>query len=580
MVCYSGIIDMSDHQQDLIDLISLVEEYKQHAVQSQMEIAGHKSHIGELEKEIARLRAKENGHHVFVRELEESVRSLDRQLRHQHIAQSKKDEEIRSLKAHIVSMETHMNRHLGSESRELDMLRDEKKRLVVQLAMKDQQLHEFEHQIDHQHTKILNMKNSSPIVKVGEEDNSLAISNPSLHSDNEKELTKKKKEKEKGVPSISQEEVGLSLYTIGEEASPTRSVGSPSSDRKNSNKKASLSIEEAAATQPPTLTKSLSTGSSPRSGKVEVISDSSEFGGEPIGSTIFGGMLGAAAAQVIVSSPPRGNAGVVGGKKWASPRDEPPSPPLAKPTSPAKPPKPIKKPPASKAPMKLGIDLNIGASGSLTSRELSAKAAASSGSSSADGRAVAGEVTLDSGMGIHHSLEAARDLQGNESKATEVPISRMSLESAHTPDTLSPPESPDHRIGAAAPPAAALRQREDTEAKRMYRYAPDEDATTDDGEDLRRSICRDSSDDETKEKEEEGKAEAKVPRVQERRVKTLASIKAIMNKSRMNRGTSSVPGGPSTLPADMSFEREEFKDDTSDQATALREYIRKSKEGN
>lgn len=578
---------MSDtHQQDLIDLISLVEEYKNHSIQSQAEIAGHKAHISGLEKEIARLRAKESGHHVFVRELEESVRSLDRQLRHQHIAQSKKDEEIRSLNAEIVGMEGQMNRQLGSESRELDMLRDEKKRLMVQLAMKDQQLHEFEHQIDHQHTKILNMQNSSPI-KVSEDENKGAGPNPSSAGSE----MKMKKKKEKSVSPISQEDLGLSLYTIGEETSPTRSTGSQSPEARKSGKKsttaAAVSLEEPA--QPPALTKSLSTGSSPRSGKVEVISDASEFGSEPIDSTIFAGMLGAATSQMMMSSPPRANPGVVGGNKWASPRDD--SPPLAKPSlgspakSPAKPPKPTKKPPSSKAPMSLGIDLNIGTAGASSSREFAAKTAAAapvSGSSSSSGRR---EVTLDSGMGIHHSLEAARDLaKRSESKTGEMQVpqeQRVSVESVHTPDTLSPPDSPDHRLAAIAAPQASTEASEGVGARRTYRYTPDEDATTDDGEDLRRSAGRDSSEDEAEGKEqEEGKGEMRAPRVQERRVKTLASIKAIMNKSRMTRGVPGEPESPRPLPVDMSFEREEFKDDTSDQATALREYIRKSKEGN
>ena len=154
---------MSDHHQDLIDLISLVEEYKQHAVRSELEIKSHKSHIRELEKEIERLRAKKLSHHAFVRELEESVRTLDRQLRQQHLAQSKKDEEVNLLKAK--SLWQTSESAMGAEKRELENLRDERKQLKVQLTLKDQQLHKFEKQIDYQQTKILNMKAASHFMK-------------------------------------------------------------------------------------------------------------------------------------------------------------------------------------------------------------------------------------------------------------------------------------------------------------------------------------------------------------------------------------------------------------------------------
>lgn len=592
---------MTEHQQDLIDLISLVEEYKQHAAQSQMEIKSHKNHISDLEKEIGRFRAKESTHHKFVRELEESVWTLDRQLRHQHVSQSKKDDEIRSLKTQILSMESQMNRVIGSEKRELEILRDERTRLNMQLTLKDQQLHEFERQIDHQQTKILNMKAESPFLKSRAD----ADSEDDEGVDGSKSSSSKKKKNKSVSPiaPISQDDVGLSLFPIGEE-SPSRSVTSqspPTEARKSATALNSSPISaedripaEILNNQPqpmPKLTKNLSNGSSsprssrsprsPRSGKVEMISDATEFGAEPLAGTIFSGMLGAAAS---ITSPAREGTGGGGTSKWASPRDESPiagANPTKSPTkSPPKPAKPPKRQPSTKAP--LGISLGINLVSAAASREASLKATSSAAittTSSGSGRNR--DVTLDSSMGMHHSMEQEQwstTLRQKEKKKSDSPVplarERTSVESVHTPDTLSPPTSPGpSTLGGVGRTASATQ-----EAKaKNYRYAEESGVTagTHDGDD------EDKEDEEKEEEEMNAKLERGKPKVQERRLKTLSSIKAIMNRSRMNRGLSAGSAndnGDACLPVDMSFERQDRDMKDEESAATLREYIRKSKE--
>jgi hypothetical protein len=580
---------MEDHHQDLVDLISLVEEYKQHAVHAEAELKNHKAHIEEQDREINRLRQKTTSHNTFVRELEESVRSLDRQLKHQSIAQSRKDEEIRSLKKQILSMDNAMTHHVGAESQELDRLREEKKRLNIEIALKDQQLHEFERQIDYQQTKIMNMK--AGVYDHEEKSNSNAYSS-SRRRPKEKEM--QQQEPNDGAV-VSQESIGLSLYSIGEESPIRQSQQSsnPSSPTTTGNMSTETSLKiatseigdvsetKAAAVESPPgklSSRTLSSGSSPRSGKVETITDASEFGSSlDMGSvtTIFGGML----RGTTVTSPQR----TTGDNKWASPRDD--SPPSTRPvdavaspaTSPAKPPKPSKKkapPPVADTAPSSAVEMASSsrahdaaakeyeaktlADATMTASKLRRNPASSSTRAVTTGSFRQQDVTLDSGTGIHHALGMAqheiavksrqqRDESGNGFSSRSVigkaiPLERTSVESAHTPDTLSPPQSPEHR----------------QESQRHL----------------------DSSDSDEDDDEAGVSYERRQPRAtSERRIKTLASIQAIVNSSRRNRG-GGIAGGTSSnssVPDDMEFEqvREESRQET---VLGAMEHIRRSRE--
>ena len=108
-----------------MDLIALVEEYKQHSARTDSEIRNYKAHISELEREILKLRAKDGQHFSFVRELEESIRSLDNQLRQAQLA-SKKDDEIITLKQKLQTAESNYDNRVTTESHELHFLREER----------------------------------------------------------------------------------------------------------------------------------------------------------------------------------------------------------------------------------------------------------------------------------------------------------------------------------------------------------------------------------------------------------------------------------------------------------------------
>ena len=499
-----------------MDLIALVEEYKQHSAHADASLRQHKEHIADLEKDIVKLRAKDGQHFSFVRELEESIRSLDNQLRQSQLAGNKKDDEIKSLKQRLNLAEHDFDQRAAIESRELHYLREEKKRLLLELSLRDHQLTEFEKQIDHQQTSLVNLKVGSGEMIGGKK----------------KKVPPKPQKPETETQLKSSD---INLYSIVETSPANSPKGKSRSVLEEVRKELHSDVEVEEETLPvqeqPRLAPALlstessypvNSSSSPRSGKVEMLTDESEFRGElgGLGGTIFSNF----------SSPER--AATIAGRKWASPRDEDKeegeggNSPVPVKMSPSKPPKPQR-------PQKIVIP----APASPRRDEIPVSASASLEQRSRKAAEAAGTRELDSGLGLHHMLkrqvrEENRGLGSVLDNAGERERERMK---SATPDTLSPPSSPEGR-------ARDERFRSMEEAVSIRRSArtkkpPMEENKEGDGEEVTQPAVT-----------------ARGGRASERRLKTretLASIKAIVNKSRANR----KEGDDAPLPGDMTFER-------------------------
>ena len=467
-----------------MDLITLVEEYKQHAIHSDVEICNLKSHIHDLEKEILKLRTKDGQHFSFVRELEESVRSLDNQLRQSHLSCNRKDNEIKLFKQKLSLAEHDFDRRASIESHELLYLREEKKRLLQELSMRDHQLTEFEKQIDHQQTSILNLK-------VGDKEGTKVKVSP-----------QKSSMKDDAMQLRSSD---INLYPIRESQSPSASpnlkVQSGQYEGRSTREWLHSDVEVDRSPEQPHLASSSSLESSPLSGKVELIDDESEFRGElnrqySVIGTIF----------TEFSSPSR--VGTTAARKWASPREEEEEKDeILVRKSPSKPNKPIRPQKPLKIPLHADID-------PLTSKSEATPTTATG----RGGKNTTRE--LDSGTGLHQALERQEYIEEKYKVG-------QNHNQPGTPDTLSPPPSPEGRISRAAAEVVEMPTRRPPPT-RSHQLPPKDDDIT--------------------ERDDVHGARAKG---RERRMKTLASIRAIMHKSRVNRPADSE----APLPADMSFEK-------------------------
>ena len=489
-----------------MDLIALVEEYKQHSAHADAEIRNHKAHIVDLEREILKLRANDGQHFRFVRDLEESIRSLDNQLRQAQLSSNKKDEEIKTLRQRLQMAEHNFNHKVTTESNELHFLREEKKRLLLELSLRDHQLTEFEKQIDYQQTSLVNLKVGD--VKLSGKKTRVPPSKP------------------QGPAKVGPVKPSdISLYSIAE-TSPTNSPKNKSKSVLEEMRKelhSDVEVEDGELLLDPEPSTEPPNSKSPRSGKVEVLTDDSEFGGE-FRDTIFSAF----------SSP--GRSAKKAGRKWASPRDEEKAAaegdgsPVQTKASPMKPPKPSRPPKLFRG----GLE----ASELESSRPKDAQVSASRelGCKETDG----GTKELDSGLGLHHMLQRQK-VEEKPNLGSMLDNSGMGERDSDrfksiTPDTLSPPSSPEgrgslHHVEETVPIRRTARAQKPTVEEKEEREEKD-------GEEVVQPT-----------KGRAGRASDRRLRSRE----TLASIQAIVNesKSRANR----MGEGEAPLPADMAFER-------------------------
>lgn len=150
---------MEAAHQDLIDLVSLVEEYRQDHERYEQEIIGLRNRNAELEEEVHMLRDHQDKHVGLVGELEDSITHLDSELSNARLHLSRREGEVEGLRSSLMLTHREHLVQVNSGTMEIDNLKRNEEDMKAALKQKDKEIIDLEGLLDSKEKKISELQN-------------------------------------------------------------------------------------------------------------------------------------------------------------------------------------------------------------------------------------------------------------------------------------------------------------------------------------------------------------------------------------------------------------------------------------